>query len=176
MKSTKYILVKQKLIPWKYIYWVYANRIFLGPKRNHRDTYLFFTEFPRGNKKYSLIHRLSKTYAVAIVHFRVPPGLCIKTRLGAQLFLWKWVLFAWEWKIISISKVEHLTLFWYRGPGELGNGLFNVPMTFKDKFSAKLVILKICIKRNSMHKRISLQYFSPRREPYGQSYITKWTF
>ena len=24
-----------------------------------------------------------------IVHFRVPPGLCIKTRLGAQLFLWK---------------------------------------------------------------------------------------
>ena len=56
----------------------------------------------------------------AIGHFRVLPGLCIKTRLGAQLFLWKWVLFAWEWKIISISKVEHLTSFWYRGPGELG--------------------------------------------------------
>ena len=25
----------------------------------------------------------------SIDHFRVPPGLCIKTRLGAQLFLWK---------------------------------------------------------------------------------------
>ena len=25
----------------------------------------------------------------AIGHFRVPPGLCIKTRLGAQPFLWK---------------------------------------------------------------------------------------
>ena len=58
-------------------------------------------------------------------HFRVCPSLCIKTRLGAQPFLWKWVLFAWEWKIISISKVEHLTSFWYRGPGELGNGLLN---------------------------------------------------
>ena len=27
----------------------------------------------------------------------------------------------WEWKNISISKAERL--FWYRGPGELGNGL-----------------------------------------------------
>ena len=60
-------------------------------------------------------------------YFRVHPGLCIKTRLGTHPFLWKWVLFAWEWKIISIacsiSKVEHLTSFWYRGPGELENGL-----------------------------------------------------
>ena len=44
-------------------------------------------------------------------------------RLGAQPFLWKWVLFAWEWKMISISKAEHLPSFWNRGPGELGNGL-----------------------------------------------------
>ena len=28
-----------------------------------------------------------------------------------------------EGKIIFISKAEHLTSFWYRGPGELGNGL-----------------------------------------------------
>ena len=47
-------------------------------------------------------------------------------RPSAQPFLWKWVLFAWEWKIISISKVEHLNSFWYRGPGELENGLFRV--------------------------------------------------
>ena len=43
-------------------------------------------------------------------------------RPSAQPFLWKWVLFAWEWKIISISKAEHLTSFWYRGPEEIGNG------------------------------------------------------
>ena len=47
-------------------------------------------------------------------------------RLGTQPFLWKWVLFAWERKMISISKAEHLPSFWNRGPGELGNGLFNV--------------------------------------------------
>ena len=46
-------------------------------------------------------------------------------RPSVQPFLWKWVLFAWEWKIICISKAEHLTSFWYRGPGKLGNGLFN---------------------------------------------------
>ena len=44
-------------------------------------------------------------------------------RLGAQPFLWKWVLFAWEWKIISISKAEQLPSFWNRGSGELGSGL-----------------------------------------------------
>ena len=38
-------------------------------------------------------------------------------------FLWKWVLFAWEWKTISISKAEHVPLFWNRGRGELGNGV-----------------------------------------------------
>jgi len=35
-------------------------------------------------------------------------ALTFKMRLGAQPFLWKWVLFAWEWKMISISKAEHL--------------------------------------------------------------------
>ena len=48
-------------------------------------------------------------------------------RLGAQPFLWKWVLFAWEWKMVSISKAEHLPSFWNRGPGELGNGLLITP-------------------------------------------------
>ena len=44
-------------------------------------------------------------------------------RLGAQPFLWKWVLFEWEWKMISKSKAEHLPSFWNRDQGELGNGL-----------------------------------------------------
>ena len=44
-------------------------------------------------------------------------------RLGAQPFSCKWVLFAWEWKMVSISKAEHLPSFWKRGSGELGNGL-----------------------------------------------------
>ena len=58
-----------------------------------------------------------------IGHFRVPKTLTFKMRPGAQPFLWKWVLFAWEWKMISISKAEHLPSFWNRGPGGLVNGL-----------------------------------------------------
>ena len=46
-------------------------------------------------------------------------------RPSAQPFLWKWVLFAWEWKIIFISNAEHLTSFSFRGPGELGNGVLS---------------------------------------------------
>ena len=42
--------------------------------------------------------------------------LTFKMRPNAPPLLWKWVLFAWEWKIISISMAEHLTSFWYRGP------------------------------------------------------------
>ena len=41
-------------------------------------------------------------------------------RPSAQPFLWKCVLFAWEWN--HFRKGEHLTSFWYRGPGELGSG------------------------------------------------------
>ena len=50
-------------------------------------------------------------------------------RLGSQPFLWKWVLYTWELKKISISKAEHLPSFWNRGPGELGKGLFILKLT-----------------------------------------------
>ena len=78
-------------------------------------------------------HSIKKTFCYAptnvfyfpiIGHFRVPKTLTFKMRLGAQSFWWKGVLFAWEWKMISQSKAEHLPSFWNRGPGELGNGLF----------------------------------------------------
>ena len=59
-----------------------------------------------------------------IGHFWVQKTLTFKMRPNAQPFLWKWVLFAWEWTIISIWKAEHLISFSYRGPRELGNGLF----------------------------------------------------
>ena len=78
-----------------------------------------------------------------IGHFWVPKTLTFKMRPSAQPFLWKWVLFAWEWKIISISKAEHLTSFWYRGPGELGNGLFHVKEIVHPSFS-KPWFRKVC--------------------------------
>ena len=61
---------------------------------------------------------------ILIGHCRVPKTLTFKMRPSAQPFLWKLVSSAREWKIISISKAEYLTSFWYGGPGELRNNLF----------------------------------------------------
>ena len=89
-------------------------------------------------------------YWPIIDHFRVPKSLTFKMRPSAQPFLWKWVLFAWEWKIFSISKPEHLTSFWYRGPGELGIGLLvnyyslsliKVPEAFTKVSSAQFLLV-----------------------------------
>ena len=57
-----------------------------------------------------------------IGHFQVSKPLTFTMRPSAEPFLWKW-FFSWEWKIISISKAEHLTLLCYRGPRELWDGL-----------------------------------------------------
>ena len=58
----------------------------------------------------------------SIGHFRVPKTLSLKTRLSANPFLWKWVLFPWKLKLIFTSMVLYLASLWNRGPGELGNG------------------------------------------------------
>ena len=78
-----------------------------------------FVLFSRSNKW----QMMASHFVSAIGHFRVPKTYPFKMRPSAQPFLWKWVLFAWEQKMISISKAEHLTSFWYRGLGELGNSL-----------------------------------------------------
>ena len=61
------------------------------------------------------------TWCIKVIgHSRVPKPVTFKLRLGAQPFLWKCVLFAWEWKTISISKPEHLrlpTLVFKQRPG-----------------------------------------------------------
>ena len=93
-----------------------------------------------------------------IGHLRVPKTLTFKMRLGTQPFLWEWVLFAWEWKMISISKAEQLPSFWNRGLGELRNGLFSwLWSVFREK---ELIILRK-IKR---HLDLSLHL------PYNQHF------
>ena len=79
--------------------------------------------FRESSTKCQQINWLPMSTDKTIGHFRVPKTLTFKMRLGAQPFSWKWVLFAWEWKMISISKAEHPPSFWNRGPRELGNGL-----------------------------------------------------
>ena len=90
-------------------------------------------------------------YAESSINEPLPSSktLTFKMRPSAQPFLWKWVLFAWDWKIISISKAEHLTSFLYRGPGELGNGLLIFPwrILFLLIFFAQFVCLG-CTKKS----------------------------
>ena len=70
----------------------------------HRSKILPVTSWQLTNGTVSDISRRSRHsicqsfFPAWIGHFRVPKSLTFKMRLGAQPFLWKWVLFAWEWK------------------------------------------------------------------------------
>ena len=58
-----------------------------------------------------------------IGHFRVPSGLCLKTRLSAQSLIWKWFFIRMQTKFIFTRKVVHSASFWKWGFLELGSGL-----------------------------------------------------
>ena len=63
---------------------------------------------------YSVIHhfRIARnTRLSSIGHFRVPPGLCFKTRVGAQAFIWKSFFILMQIKLIFTRKVVHLASF-----------------------------------------------------------------
>ena len=55
----------------------------------------------------------SKTYSIG--QFRVPPGLCIKTRLRAQPLIWKWFFILMQIKLIFTRKLVELASFWKWG-------------------------------------------------------------
>ena len=44
-------------------------------------------------------------------NFRVPPGLCFKTRVGAQPLIWKPFFIFMQIKLIFTRKVVHLVSF-----------------------------------------------------------------
>ena len=52
---------------------------------------------------------------LTIGHFRVFPGLCIKTRLSAQPLIWKWFFILVQIKLIFTRKVLRLASFWKWG-------------------------------------------------------------
>ena len=57
-----------------------------------------------------------------IGHFRVPRGLCLKTRVGAQPLIWKSFFILTQINLIFRRIVVHLTSFWKWGFLELGSG------------------------------------------------------
>ena len=63
-------------------------------------------------------------YERSMGHFRVPPGLCFKTRVGAQPLIWKSFFILMQIKLVFTRKVVHLASFSKWGFLELGSGLF----------------------------------------------------
>ena len=61
--------------------------------------------------------------------------------------LWKWVLFALKYKIISMSLTLHLALLWNRGMRRLRNGLISLLVMF-DQIKPKNVMKSIETKRH----------------------------
>ena len=57
--------------------------------------------------------------------FPSSPGPLYQNEVRCSTFLVEMSFICMRMKIISISKVERLTSFWYRDPGELGNGLLH---------------------------------------------------
>ena len=55
-----------------------------------------------------------------IGHCRVPPSLCIETRLSPQPLIWKWLFIFMQIQFIFTRKVLHLASFWNWGFLELG--------------------------------------------------------
>ena len=74
----------------------------------------------------TIVYSLPRCYFVGptIGHCRVPPGLCFKTRVGAQPLIWKSSFTLMQIKLIFTRKVVYLALFWTWGFLELVSGLF----------------------------------------------------
>ena len=62
--------------------------------------------------------------AKTIRPFPSSPGLCFKTRVGAQPLIWKSFFILMQIKLIFTRKFVHLASFWKWGFLELGSGLF----------------------------------------------------
>ena len=58
-----------------------------------------------------------------IGHFRVPPSLCFKTRIGTHPLIWKSFFILKQIILIFTRKVVHVASFWKWGSLELGSGL-----------------------------------------------------
>ena len=81
--------------------------------------FLFIFVFP------SYLAGYSTVTLNTIEHFRVPPGLCFKTRVGAQPLIWKSFFILMQIKLIFTRKVVHLVSFWKWGVLELGSDLLS---------------------------------------------------
>ena len=58
---------------------------------------------------------MSVGLCMPIGHFRVPPGICFKTRVRGQPLIWKSYFILMQIKLIFTRKIVHLASFWKWG-------------------------------------------------------------
>ena len=97
---------------------LFSQAILVGARQKKKQKpWLLYCMFQSGVMLLRVSNMDPSLCVSATGYFRVPRALIVKERPSAQHFFWKWVLFAWERKSISVSKAEQLTSFWCRGPG-----------------------------------------------------------
>ena len=74
--------------------------------------------------------------------FRVPPSLCIKTRVSAQPLIWKWFFIVVQIKLIFTRTFVHLASFWKWGFLELGSSLLKNDVWYSFTRIAKILAVK----------------------------------
>ena len=98
----------------------------------------------------------------SIGHFRVPPGLCFKTRVGAQPLIWKSSFILMQIKLIFTKKVVHLASFWKWGFLELGSGLFSSCLNswkeWMNFFQVNLKLVKLLLQLKQSHHHLNLHF------------------
>ena len=96
-------------------------------------------------------------------HSRGPETLTFKARPSTIPFSWKWVLFEWEWIIISISKTEHLTSFWYRGP----RGTQKWHIGLEHQYGRRFIVWDTNMATVTLCEKALFQILSLNMKPHG---------
>ena len=84
----------------------------------------------------------SRLYSTLMIgHFRVPSGLCIKTRLSAQHLIWKWIFILMQLKLIFTWIGCALGLTLKVRVLELGSGLLRTTRGARNPYISRLLLL-----------------------------------
>ena len=101
-----------------------------------------------------------------IRHFRVPPGLSIKTRLSAQPLIWKWFFILMQVKLNSTRKVVHLASFW-KGAilSHRYNKIHRYFLLFCKSKRKKFPEILLAVKNKNNNKQITTTTTTKKQQP-----------
>ena len=111
--------ISVRVCPWTDVAPVYTAKVGWSTVVGTHDWQTIW----KSRKVFFHLNHFWNCFQLWISHFRVPLGLCIKTRLSAQPLIWKSFFVLMQIKLIFTRKLVHLASFWKWGFLELGRGL-----------------------------------------------------